>query len=219
MSRSYRTRRPAQIAASRLSRDPEGRAALPRIVVRPPAPAEVHPLAPDGIRSLLARMPEEYLYGLRRVELQTRGRPVGRPYGFYRPPEAKIVLYSLPQRWYVPALIGFHAIELSRCGALLQATGTGYWVWWADRADLAYFHYEVLLHELGHHHAHRYRTRRPVPRYTDGREAQADLHVRRLISSTFLDWWAEHAGEADARRRRERRDSIQALLRRLRRRV
>jgi hypothetical protein len=86
---------------------------------------------------------------------------------------------------------------------------------WQRPLDMAYFQAEVLLHGLGHHHASRYRTKRPYPEHKDGSEAIAELHLKRLVARAFLPWWAERAGEEDAQMPAERRESFTELLRML----
>src|SRR5438552_12590494 len=78
MSRSYRTQKESIIARRRVTM-------LPRVIERPPAFGDIHPLAGRTVRCLFRRIPLEYLYGLARIELRPRqtaavGQPLAATY-------------------------------------------------------------------------------------------------------------------------------------------
>lgn len=95
MSRSFRTEKESVAAARRIERTEDGGVILPRIVERRPKPGDSHPLPKRALQALLQKIPVEYLYGLKRIEL--RARWDGMEFlACYVPQQREIRLYSLP---------------------------------------------------------------------------------------------------------------------------
>jgi hypothetical protein len=187
MARSYRTRPPGITARQRARRDETGEIVLPRIVVRRPRPGDIHHLTKPLIIAVLRAVPEEYLYGLKMIELRPRvSKYVGTPHGYYARSSQEIVIYSAPAReWAVSShqvrwVFGFQDwdIDVRRC------KGRRIVAFWDSPRQLAYFYASVLFHELGHHHADMYRTRRRYPRYRTTNENLAELHKIKLMHLT-----------------------------------
>ena len=183
MSRSYRTLPDRILARDRIARDRDGSVALPRIVARRAPPGDFHPLGPRTLRRYLRWVPWEYVYGLRCVELMPRrGKAIGDPYGSYRPRERKIRLYSVPKTTWTFERMGepWKAYFRSQ-GAQVTDSAGAVVVEWADPTGIRVFYaYDVLFHELGHHHVHRYGTKRKMPITVRTHEFLADQRSDRL---------------------------------------
>lgn len=192
MAQSYRSDLTKVIAATRFPRDREGRPILPRVVERTPRQGDIHPLQREHITAFLNRLPIDYVYGLRRVELRARTDEIGCPFGYYRRKEKTVVLYSVPSDiWIVPAdKISKETFE--SYGAEVRITDESAEIHWKNLEDLAYFlHYIVFLHELGHHFHNQYRSRNKHPRYYAAQEASADRHALKLEKrNIFARWYA-----------------------------
>lgn len=77
MSRSYRTLKESMLAKRRLIKNKNGEIILPRVIERRPASGDVHPLSKTAIRGILKKLPLEYVYGLKHIELRARNSEVG----------------------------------------------------------------------------------------------------------------------------------------------
>jgi len=177
--------------AAHIRRDREGRRVLPRVVERAPAPGDAHPLSKTHLRLLLPHVPFDYLYGLKRIELQPRRAAPGAPFGYYMRSERLIVVYSLPVApWLVPAEYRAFLAAAAHFGAQVAAAGSECEVRWQSPEHIArYLWCEVLLHELGHHHDWQYRHKRKRPRGTRWNEASAELHSARLNRTHGQPLW------------------------------
>jgi hypothetical protein len=184
MARSYRTRPSRIIARDRIARDRSGAVRYPRIVVHPPAPGDVHPLPKALLRELLPQLLPAYLYGLKRIELRPRlGADIGRPFGIYWGSNRTIWLNSLPLHWFLPDMTPAFRQTIQGFDALVTDTPTGAQVVWHPIDLAAYLFFDVFLHELGHHYAVQYRTKKRFPAHLSGQEQSAEDHKCRLISA------------------------------------
>jgi hypothetical protein len=104
------------------------------------------------VRGILKRLPIEYLYGLRRVELRAREEEVGCPYAWYIPDERAIILFSLPMEWELG--FGVDLIDMRDIFHAEVSELDGRWfIRWPDPELRAmWFYAAVFGHELGHHH-------------------------------------------------------------------
>lgn len=185
MSRSFRTRPPALIAASRRGKTAGGRM-FPTIIERQPSIGDIHPLDKKLIRELLPSLPEEYLYGLRSIELRPRKNAfVGYPFGQYRIKDKTICLFSLPfPTWSMPKLRKESRRTYRRFGAIVEDDDHASSVHWPELESLRNFQTEcVFLHELGHHYQYRFRTKKPLPADVFYEELLADAHARKLAQT------------------------------------
>ncbi|HVF10993.1 MAG TPA: hypothetical protein VNA16_09340 [Abditibacteriaceae bacterium] len=189
MSQSERTQKEGDIARRRIRLTASGQIVYPRIIVKPPRPGDVHPLTRQDLRSLFKRIPLKYLYGLRRIELRSRGNDeIGHPYGSYRPGEKVIVLYSLPYEWRFP---GYNAgnvySSFRRFCAEITEDDDSVIVRWPDPKKLSYWFYsDVFAHELGHHFRWQYRHKNGRFGRLRDEELVAELHAERLTKARFV---------------------------------
>ena len=96
MSRSYRTRPKGIVAYDRMPRDSRGNIIFPRIITRKPKAGDIHPLSRRSIAVAYERLPLEYFYGLKEIELRAREGVIGDPFGMYSSHTKQIILYSVP---------------------------------------------------------------------------------------------------------------------------
>lgn len=152
---------------------------MPRVVRFRPRNGDVHPVEATVLRAKLLRLPLEYLYGLKRIELRARPGLVGQPYGYYRIGAKLIVLYSMPLRWR-PGKDG--GLDLILLGAVSsEFIGDDLRLSWRSPQRLeSYFHEHVVLHEIGHHHSYQWRRSRRPALYGRRQEAAAELRADRL---------------------------------------
>jgi hypothetical protein len=152
---------------------------------------DIHPLCKRQVARLLQALPEEYLYGLRAIELRPRQAGVGDPFGVYLNDENSVWIYSLPfPEWKLPPRSGASLYEIH--GAEVKRQEDCVSVVWPRPVDLAYFVYrEVLLHELGHHWHNRYRTKRPHPKSPAAKESSASRHADVLAELAAFRTWFE----------------------------
>ena len=182
MSRSFRTRPPSLIASSRRA-EIAGVNAFPTVIERQPSIGDIHPLDKKRLRELLPSLPQEYLYGLRSIELRPRKNAfVGYPFAQYRIKEKVICLFSLPfPTWSMPKLRKESRRIYRRFGADVISDSNSSQVHWPDVESLRRFQNEfVFLHELGHHYQYRFKTKKPLPADVFYEELLADAHSRRL---------------------------------------
>ena len=84
-------------AVEHIARGRDRRPKLPRIIVHPPKPGDVHLLDKRLLVRLLPYVPIDYRNGLKAIELRARTHPtVGHPYGTYNIREKIIRLYCTP---------------------------------------------------------------------------------------------------------------------------
>ena len=193
MSRSFRTQKRSRLADRRVGRDRRGNVHLPRIIERRPRHGDVHPADRQMVRGFLQRLPIEYIYGLKRIELRPRPGAIGQPYGLYRPWEKTIILYSLPMAWELPTIdstAGEFSVEEMNMEYMFSADirerdGTRFVHWPAIELLAMWFCTTVLAHELGHHHRNQYRFQhRPSVGLEE--EIMAEIHALRIWRRQFL---------------------------------
>src|SRR5258705_771790 len=187
MSRSYRSQKESAIATRRIPRRDDGSAALPRIVERAPARADVHPLAKATLARLLSKLPVEYLYGLSRIELRARqGNEVGKPFASYWKDERAIILYSLPTVWRFRSMSPEFMRSLVKFHADFQFEEEMIVVSWRDNCVMSlWFYCDVFTHELGHHFVRQYQNKNSRIRSRTQEEHVAKLHARRFTDQLF----------------------------------
>ena len=183
MAHTDKTMRPNDYALRFIKRDKTGYPRLPRIVVREPRKGDVHPLTRDQIWYYLAMVPPAYVYGLKAVELRPRKDALGCPYGLYSPRDKRIWLYSCPAReWHFSNEIWHSAKAILTWGAqIVESEGSSgdIAVQWNDPVDIELFLVDVLLHELGHHYVHQYKSSRGMPGTRPRHEVVAEVHVKK----------------------------------------
>ena len=150
-----------------MPRDREGNIVLPRIVRRKPRPGDVHPINRRQLSNVLDRIPLEYLYSLRKIEMLPRKDGIGNPFGYYLASEKRIALYSLPLKWEfsfeeeLGADLFGPFFRLEEHGAVVETDENIATVTWPEEIRMAFWHCRiVLLHELGHHFRATYRAKR-----------------------------------------------------------
>lgn len=191
MTRSYGTASLRKQASRRITRDRHGRPILPRIVVHPPRPGDVHPLERSALLKLLPFVPLRFLSGLEGIELRARESPeVGLPFGTYQPAFRWIRLYSMPfPHWPYWADTLRPRSMLGLCGATLIDLEGQRFLHWPDRISMARYYFAwILAHELGHHHVYEYRNKRRAPGSSRGHEARADALAFELRGLRRFDY-------------------------------
>lgn len=194
MSNSYRTEKESIIAARKIKRNSNGGIVYPRIVIKPPAPGDVHPLTPKYLRILFEKIPIEYLYGLRKIELRSRSNnEIGRPFAHYSGAQKTITLFSLPHEWkfqhpnwdFCMSLLKFHPKIIEEEDSLIVR-------WKNPKAMSLWFYLDVFTHELGHHFRMQYRHKNgALGRYKD-EELVAELHARRFTDAMIKKFRHRH---------------------------
>jgi hypothetical protein len=182
MSRSYRTDPEHVQAARRARREKDGTHALPRIIVRPPAPGDWHPVSPSQIRRVLHDLPLELWHGLRRIELRARKltRQI-QPLGQYSPREKRIILYSQPEEMVAPCMSEGMRDLLIKFQATIREENGGYIVSWKNAGWMSFwFCSEVFLHELGHHFRNQYPSKNKLLKGVRANEISAVRLTRRF---------------------------------------
>ena len=183
MSRSYRTQKESIIARRRVTM-------LPRVIERPPAFGDIHPLAGRTVRCLFRRIPLEYLYGLARIELRPRQTAaVGQPFGCYLRDEKIVILYSVPPSvWQFPGrLPADYRRSFEARSATISQHGDHVRVTWPDEGGfmrLWYYAY-VFTHELGHHYVEQYRAKNGRVGGRLFNKIVAEMHARRFTAQLF----------------------------------
>jgi len=185
MSHSYKTEKPSVQASRNLVR--EGGVVKPlRIIKRKPFHGDIHPLNKRQIRNLLKLVPDEYVYGLKAIELRPRNGEIGCPFGQYLRNEKIILLYSLPMNWgEIP--LGTQCISsVEMWNANISDHGEKYKVVWENKVDLFFWFFTyVLTHELGHHYHEQYKHRNGTRVSHSHNELLADIHSERVNEKIF----------------------------------
>jgi hypothetical protein len=162
------------------------------IVVRDLHPRFVAPVSPEDVCDMLRRVPEEFLKGLHFVALlggtaKQEKVALGKlfRYGCYG--TARIYLHAYPKR-----LLRVRrkrpprphvAQEYERVGAIIAQDKNGWTLEFTPDALRAFYLYEVLLHEIGHH---------------------VDPHVfsrKTAKAERFAEWFAQFNAQRVAERR------------------
>lgn len=188
MSRSRNTEKESVRAKYCIDRTEDGDVYLPRIVVRRPAPGDIHPLPKNIlVGALRLDVPVEYIYGLKRIELRARkGKHVGGYFAEYRSDEKVIILYSLPLKWTIDTMPKNRKQELESWGVKIFRKDNTWQVHWPSKIELCMWYFtEVFTHELGHHFSEQYKKKRGKIRSRKFRELNADLHSLRLSRDIF----------------------------------
>lgn len=186
MSRSYRTRPKSIIANERMPRDKRGRFTFPRITVRKPEHGDIYPINRKTLAKAYGILPLEYFYGLKEIELRTRCKDIGEPFGKYSPHEKKIILYSVPEKqWNIANPSDTLIAALCRYHAKIRNTEGGIVVEWEADFLLSMFYLSIFFHELGHHYMHQYKCKRKPPMDIYLNEWHADAQVIKLQKRAF----------------------------------
>jgi hypothetical protein len=164
MARSYHTDPKWRIAARNAEADREGRFVPPPVVERAPRIADVHPVSRRKLSTMLAQLPPELWYGLRRIELRPRQGEMGCPFGSYSPRDKTIRLFSLPEVLEFEQIPAFDLALMKVTEAHIEEAGDGHRVRWDELDGMGFwFFYSVFIHELGHHHRCQYPAKRGAP--------------------------------------------------------
>ena len=187
MSNSFRTRKEAILAARRIKRDDEGNPVFPRIITKPPITGDIHPITKPHLQHLFDRIPIEYLYGLRRIELKPRlNNDVGNPFGLYLPGEKTIKLFSLPKVWKLKHLSSSLRFSLENFYAEITENDESIIVRWQNIEVMSLWYYcDVFTHELGHHFKTQYYHKNGGFGSYRHQEFVAELHAKKLTDVLF----------------------------------
>lgn len=185
MSRSFRTRPKDILAWERMPRDRQGKIIFPRIVIRKPREGDIHPLSRQDIAIAYKKLPLEYFYGLKEIELRARKGEIGEPFGKYSPYAKKIILYSAPPScWVFEKAPDSYLDHLENCCAQVTRKDGEAIIEW-DKLSLWFFFLNVLFHELGHHYVHQYKCKQKPPLDVYLNEWYAELQVSRIQKRVF----------------------------------
>ena len=186
MSRSFRTRPKYIIAQERMPRDKQGQILFPRIIVRKPRPGDIHPLNRKMIARAYDKLPLEYFYGLKEIELRARSGDIGKPFGKYSHYAKKIILYSVPdKKWNIENPPDDLIESLRRYYAKISNVAGGIVVEWEADFFLFMFYLSIFFHELGHHYVNQYRSKKKPPIDVYLNEWHADAQVIQLQKYVF----------------------------------
>ena len=145
MSRSYRTRPKYILAQERMPRNKQGKIIFPRIVVRKPRHGDIHPMSKEMIARAFDKLPIEYFYGLKEIELRARPGNIGKPFGKYSRYAKKIILYSVPEkRWDITNPADGFISALRRYQAKISNVKGGIIVEWEEDFLLFMFYLSIM---------------------------------------------------------------------------
>ena len=188
MSKSFRTQPTRITAQRRIKKDAYGGIEYPRIVSRKPRLGDIHPIDRKLMKSVLQRIPVEFIYGLKKIELRSRqDKKIGEPYGFYRYSDRMIVLYSVPSDAWV--LDGFYPQwrkAFRNWGVTIDKQGESFLGIW-EGSKLRHFFCAILCHELGHHYTFQYDSKNKLIPNKTTNENLADLHGSRILLTIAED--------------------------------
>jgi hypothetical protein len=188
MSKNFRTQPIPIIAQRRIKRNASGKIEYPRIVVQKPRRGDIYPIDKKLMKSILERIPVEYIYGLKKIALHSRkNNEIGCPYGYYRYSDRMIVLYSVPlDAWVLDGFPPQWRKAFRNWGMTLEKKGESFLgIWEGDK--LKHFFCAVLCHELGHHYTFQYDTKNKfIPNKTTN-ENLADLRGSRILLTIAED--------------------------------
>lgn len=198
MAKSYRSKPEHIIAKSNIARDADGHILMPHIIQRKPAYGDIHPLDKATIKIILRKIPIEYVYGLKRIELRTRDGKCGRlkwsqPLGYYLPIEKTIWLYSYPIRGSVEGAT-LEEVRDSLCAFsefgfapdLQKNKDKVIEYHWPNHFGLGLWYSRLLFHELGHHFVEQYRHKNSRIKGWEQEELVANLHRSRMFREQIL---------------------------------
>jgi hypothetical protein len=132
------------------------------------------------------KLPIEYFYGLKEIELRARTQGVGEPFGKYSCRSKKIILYSVPKyQWNIKKPTKGLIAALRCYHAKVKKVESGIIVEWKESFLLTMFYLSILFHELGHHYMHQYKCKRKPPIDIDLNEWHADAQVIKLQKYAF----------------------------------
>lgn len=154
----------------------------PRIEVSRPVAGAVQPVTVTLLREWLAALGPASCYGLKAIRLraETAVAATGIVFAEYALP-GEIVLFAVPESpWRLPFVVSSGDAVLFRSfGARVDSRAHGSLVTWPDGGLAAFYRWEVLSHELGHHALQqRKRRRNPVARRADHGSAARLFAVR-----------------------------------------
>jgi len=141
------------------------------------------------LQGLVAKLPEEYLYGLSRIELKARQATgpfldLRKPAGEYLRDEKAIVLYSVPLRSELESIpLGLEESLSFWFADVHEEKGQTIVIWPSKSHLTLWFWMTVFHHEVGHHYRNQYRRKRKRAYWTE-EEMVATLHGGRLTGKT-----------------------------------
>jgi hypothetical protein len=210
-----------------MPRDREGNVVMPRIVHLKPRPGDVHPITRRQFKMVFDRLPLEYLYNLKTVELLPREGDIGSPFAFYSAREKRIVIYSLPLIWETNHMDELGAdlfgpyLRIEEHRAQFETDGNTARVTWANESQMGFWFCRiVLLHEFSHHFRATYPSKRK-PGYkikTGYEELFADQKANDLWAEVFPNAAKAYERARLAARERRRPEIRRRLAARRRRR-
>jgi len=188
MSKSFRTQPVHIITQRRIKRNAFGKIECPRIVVQKPRPGDIYPIDRKLMKTILERIPVEYIYGLKKIALRSRkNNRIGYPYGYYRYSDRMIVLYSVPSNaWVLDGFSSQWRKAFRNWGMTLEKQGESVLGIW-EGSGLRRFFCAVLCHELGHHYTLQYDTKNKLIPDKTTNENLADLHGSRILLTIAED--------------------------------
>ena len=189
MADSYRSKPRKVMAKRRREANPGFRT---RVIERRPNHGDGYPLNKKLINKIFDIIPDEYLFGLKSIELKPRGeRFPGQPLGTYNRRTQHIIIYSYP----VNRMLHYADFEDTEKWKEVFRI-------WADLpaekdfrkdaqmiesiSDCALF-CKVLFHEIGHHYTYNYKTRNKPARKKEHIELQAELFGPRIMMEVISE--------------------------------
>jgi hypothetical protein len=169
-----------------MPRDNHGRFIFPRIIIRKPERGDIHPLNRKMIARAYDKLPLEYFYGLKEIELRARSSDIGKPFGKYSPYAKKIILYSVPEnQWNISNPSEGLISALRRYHANISNMEDGIIVEWEADFLMSMFYLSIFFHELGHHYVNQYKCKQKPPIDDHLNEWYADMQVIKLQKHAF----------------------------------
>lgn len=186
MADSYRSKPRKIMAKRRREEDPGFRT---RVIERKPNHGDGYPLNKKLINKIIDIIPDEYLFGLKSIELKARGeREFGRPLATYFNLEKRIEIYSMP----FDEILFYHFSpiwkEVMKSWSMKSLSKYSSVIGYYDSSDFAESasHYcIVLFHEIGHHYSFNFKTRKRSADDEEGRESQAEIFGARILNEVI----------------------------------
>jgi hypothetical protein len=187
MAHSHHTEKEWVMAGKEMPRNSDGCIRYPTVIARKPHRGDIHPLSKSFLEGMMPRVPLEYLFGLRKIELRPRLSPrIGEPFGCYLIRERVVVLYSLPLEWWLERISqGWREHLTGYRAGVAEADGWVRVVWPGEVELMLWFWDQVFYHELGHHFVEQYKNRNGRVRTRREHEFKAGMHVGRYLNRRY----------------------------------
>lgn len=159
---------------------PQGDWSLPRIRETRPRRGALHPASKQDIARVLKAAGEEFIYGLRSIELR-QGSSKRLIFGDYRPPGTIILYDQEPSPWFLSQVPSpEEAKAITSFGGIIHESQTTVSVNWPRESLRRFMLFGVLFHEIGHHQLQHHKgKRRPRIARTKDHEIYAHKFAER----------------------------------------